>query len=211
VLNLRRFVLLMLLMFLMPLALPASRVGAQGVRDAEMLSGHWHLVFHGKCIMNSDNLRACRSLQGPATFAVMNVRGATLDVTGIGDYTSNRTGHYSVRFTTWISEHVPHAGASLHCDNTTVFLGTFTGTCREQGTGHGHIGMGITGMPDFWQDDAQGTWNGTPASRFATGGPTDTFNPACPGTYNAARFLRLFGFSAVPAGISARVVLTHRP
>ena len=65
---------------------------------------------------------------------------------------------------------------------------------ENTGSGHGHIAMGITGMPDFWQDDTHGSWNGTPGAHFAAGGPTDTFNPACPGTYDTARFLRLFGF-----------------
>ena len=188
-----------------------TQVSAQDREPREMLSGHWHLVFYGKCVMDSHNLQACRSLQGPASFAVMNVSGATLEVTGIGDYTSNRTGHYSVRFTTSIVERVPHVGAASRCSNATVFLQTFTGMCRERGSGHGHIAMGITGMPDFWQDDTHGTWNGTPGAHFAAGGPSDTFNPACPGTYDTARFLRLFGFRAVPAGITARVILTHRP
>jgi hypothetical protein len=198
-----------LVAILITLAAPSIQVSAQDRGQGEMLSGHWHLVFYGKCIMDSHNLRACRELQGPATFAVMNVPGATLEVTGIGDYTSNRTGHYTVRFTTWIREQVPHIGMTSHCSNTTVFLQTFTGSCREQGSGHGHIAMGITGMPDFWQDDTHGTWNGTPGVPFAAGGPSDTFNPACPGTYDTARFLRLFGFTAVPRGITARVVLTH--
>jgi hypothetical protein len=196
---------------LMMLAGPSIQVSAQNRELGEMLSGHWHLVFYGKCVMDSHNLQACRSLQGPASFAVTNVPGATLEVTGIGDYTSNRMGHYSVRFATSISERVPHVGAASRCSNATVFLQTFTGTCREQGSGHGHIAMGITGMPDFWQDDTHGTWNGTPGVHFAAGGPSDTFNPACPGTYNTARFLRLFGFRTVPSGITARVVLTHRP
>ena len=199
-----------LITILATLALPASPVRALHARESEMLSGHWHLVFHAKCIMDTHNLQACRSLQGPATFAVMEVRGATLDVLGIGDYTSNRTGHYSVRFTTWISERVSGIGGPSHCDNAIVFLKTFTGTCREQGTGHGHIAMGITGMPDFWQDDTRGVWSGTPAARFAAVGATDTFNPACPGTYDAARLLRLFGIKTVPADIFAHVVLTHR-
>lgn len=179
--------------------------------EKEMLSGHWHLVFYGKCVINSQNGAACRALQGPATFAAMTVPGATLEVKGIGDYASNRAGHYTVRFSTWVTERVPGAGRPAHCDDTTVFSGTYTGTCREQGTGHGHIAKGITGMPDFWQDDTSGAWNGNPPARFATGGPTDTFNPTCPGTYDTKRFMRLFGYRTVPAGITARVVLTHKP
>ena len=52
---------------------PTIQVSTQDREPREMLSGHWHLVFYGKCIMDSHNLQACRSLQGPATFAVMNV------------------------------------------------------------------------------------------------------------------------------------------
>ncbi len=179
--------------------------------EKEMLAGHWHLVFYGKCVMAPVNLNACRSLQGPATFAVMNVPGATLEVKGIGDYVSDKTGKYSVTFRTWVTERAPRTGRPAHCDNSTVFFGVFTRTCLEIGTGHGHIAKGVTGMADFWQDDTAGYWAGNPPAHFVTGGPTDTFNPTCPEVYSAKKFLSLFGFKSVPAGITARVVLTHRP
>jgi hypothetical protein len=179
--------------------------------DKEMLAGHWHLDFYGRCAMTAENVTACRYLLGPATFAAMDVPGAVIAVRGIGDYVSDRSGHFSVRFSTSISERVPHHGPAAACDNDTVFLGLVTGTCREVGTGHGHIARGITGMPDFWEDDSAGYWSGPPHARFASSSPTDAFNPACAGSYDTARFMWLFGIRHVPAGVVARVVLTHRP
>ncbi|HEX6506351.1 MAG TPA: hypothetical protein VF221_01850 [Chloroflexota bacterium] len=179
--------------------------------EQEMLAGHWHLDFYGRCVITAGNEKACRLLQGPASFAATSVPGATLTVRGIGEYISDRSGRFSVRFSTWITERVPHAGRPSRCDNAAVFLGVFTGTCREVGTGHGHIAAGMTGMPDFWEDDTTGSWSGPSHARFATSGATDTFNPACPGTYDTKRFLELFGVRPVPAGIEAHVTLVHRP
>jgi hypothetical protein len=200
----------LLAMFVSAIAL-SSTGRARVIAEKEMLSGHWHLVFYGKCVMSRANLAACRSLQGPATFAAMNVPGSTLEVKGIGDYVSDKTGKYSVTFKTWVTERVAGAAHPAQCNNTTVFFGAFTGTCLEIGTGYGHIAKGITGMSDFWQDETTGYWKGTPPAHFATGGPTDTFNPTCPEVYSAKKFLALFGFKSVPTGITAHIVLKHRP
>jgi hypothetical protein len=177
--------------------------------EKDMLAGHWHLDFYGKCVVKPGNGQACRYLLGPASFAAMNVRGAIISVRGIGDYVSDRSGHFSVHFRTWIAERVPHYGAPARCDDATVFLGLYTGTCRETGSGRGHIATGITGMPDFWEDDTAGFWDGPAHTPFASTGATDTFNPACAGRYDTKRFLGLFGVRPVPSGITARVVLIH--
>jgi hypothetical protein len=177
--------------------------------DRDSLAGHWRLDFYGRCTMSPANTRACGYLLGPAWFAAMRHPGAVIAVHGVGVYVSDAAGRFSVRFTTWITERVAHAGPPARCDNRTVFLTNFTGTCRETGAGHGHIARGITGMPDFWEDETAGTWNGPTHAPFATGGATDTFTPACAGRYDTRRFMRLFGVTTVPGGITARVVLVH--
>lgn len=177
--------------------------------ESEQLAGHWHLYWYGKCSITQQNQQACRDLQSPATFSVVGIPGAVLTVIGVGDYEANARGHYTVQFTTTVIERVPGVPAPAHCDNWLVFDRAFNGTCREVGWGHGHIAPGRLRMPDFWQDDTTGWWNGHPGARFSTRGPTDTFNPACPGTYDTARFMGLFGYRTVPPGIVARVVLTH--
>lgn len=65
-------------------------------------------------------------------------------------------------------------------------------------------------MPDFWQDDTAGVWKGRPAVAFADSSPTDTLNPACPGTLDTRQFMALLGVHHVPSGITAKLVLTHR-
>ncbi len=185
--------------------------------EREMLGGHWRLLFHATCVLTPRTIDACRTLQAPATFAVIGVVGASLTVNGIGDYQADSRGRYTVHFTTMVIEHVPQGSAPAHCSNALVFDGAYSGACREEGWGHGHIAQGRTGMPDFypvkgghtWQDDATGWWDGTPPARFAESSPVDTFNPACPGVYNTARFMKLFGYQTVPSGITARLVLTH--
>jgi hypothetical protein len=203
----RRLLTLALIISLIPAAFGSLPAHA----EKEMRAGHWHLDFTGTCKMTPANVHACQMLLGPATFAAMSVTGASISVHGVGVYVSDRSGHFSVRFTTWITERVPHAGPPTECDNTVVFLGQFTGACRETGTGHGHIARGVTGMPDFWEDDTAGTWSGKERARFVSTSSTDTFNPACAGTYNTQRFMKLFGIHPVPSGISARVVLIHTP
>lgn len=178
---------------------------------AESFAGHWHLLFHGTCVLNVANQQACRDLQGPAEFPVFNTVGASLSVLGVGDYISDAHGHYRVRFTTTIREIVPRGRAAVQCNNWLVFSSTFTGTCIERGTGHGHIARGRTGMPDFWQDDATGYWQGPHPARFSETTSTDTFNPACAGNFDTKRFMAFFGYHGVPRGITARVILTHRP
>ncbi|MBV9279927.1 MAG: hypothetical protein JOZ41_07585 [Chloroflexi bacterium] len=178
--------------------------------QAESLAGHWHLTFYGRCVNSPQNLQACRALQSPAVFAAMGVAGTVLTVRGIGDYVTDARGRYTVRFVTAISERAPHAEAPGQCNNAAVFHAIFNGTCREEGSGHGHIARGGTGMLDFWQDDAMGWWDGPRPVRFAESTPTDTMNPACAGVLDTAGFMKLFGFERVPAGISARLVLTHR-
>jgi len=177
--------------------------------EKEMLAGHWRLLFHATCVLNPRTVDACRTLQAPATFAVVGVMGASLTVNGIGDYQADARGRYTVHFTTTVIEHVPHGLAPAHCTNALVFDGIYSGACREEGWGHGHIAQGRTGMADFWQDDATGWWDGSPPARFAESSTVDTFNPACPGVYNTARFMKLFGYRTVPPGITARLVLTH--
>ena len=177
--------------------------------QAESLAGHWHLTFYGRCVLSAQNVQACAALQAPAWFAVYDRPGATLVVRGTGEYVADARGRYTVRFVTTISERVPGAAAPTRCDNSTVFDTVWTGTCREVGSGHGHIAPGATGMDDFWQDDTSGHWTGRPPVPFASGGPSDTMNPACPGTLGTAQFLRLFGIRHVPAGIQAKLILTH--
>ncbi len=176
---------------------------------AESFAGRWHLLSYTRCVNTPANEQACRTLQSPSIFAVMGVRGGTLTVRGDGQYVSNVAGQYRVRFVTTITESVPGGHRPAHCDNTTVFTTAFSGICREVGQGHGHISLGGTGMPDFWQDDTAGSWQGQAGGRFATSGPTDTFNPVCAGTLNARQYLALFGYRSVPRGISMRIVLTH--
>src|SRR5947209_2389567 len=184
-------------------------VGASPAR-AEDFSGHWHLVFYGRCVNSAVNRDACAALQGPARFAVFGHRGTVLTVRGVGDYTSDRAGRYTVRFWTTVTESVPGAGRPERCTDALVFDGAFSGTCRETGSGRGHIALGRTGMPDFWQDVTRGVWEGAPPIPFVTTDPTDTFNPACPGRLNVKQFLFLLGIHRVPAGITGSLLLTRR-
>jgi hypothetical protein len=177
------------------------------VVDAESLAGHWHLTFYGKCVQTANNVQACRDLQSPATFGIMGVPGSTLTVTGTGDYISDASGRFTVTFVTKITELWRRGHRPALCSNTLVFHGAYNGTCQERGTGRGHIAAGKTGMVDFWEDETSGEWNGNPGTRFFDAIPTDTMNPACPGVYNTARFMRLFGYTHVPPGITARLVL----
>jgi hypothetical protein len=186
-------------------SLPATVIRA----ESENLAGHWHLYWYGRCSITVENQQACRDLQSPATFPAIGLPGAVLTVVGIGDYQADTRGHYAVKFTTTITERVAGLPAPRHCDDWLVFGREFNGTCREVGFGHGHIAPGRLRMPDFWQDDTTGSWNGHPGARFSVSGPTDTFNPACPGSYDTARFMKLFGYRTVPRGIVAHVVLTH--
>jgi len=118
--------------------------------EREMLAGHWRLLFHATCVLTPRTIDACRTLQAPATFAVIGVAGAWLTVNGIGDYQADVRGRYTVHFTTTVIEHVPRGSAPAHCSNALVFDGAYSGTCREEGWGHGHIAQGRTGMPDFY-------------------------------------------------------------
>ncbi len=117
--------------------------------EKKMLAGHWRLLFHARCVLTPRTIDACRTLQAPATFAVMGVAGASLTVNGIRDYQADARGRYTVHFTTTVIEHVPHGSAPAHCSNALVFDGAYSGACREEGWGHGHIAQGRTGMPDF--------------------------------------------------------------
>lgn len=182
----------------------------QPVRAADMLAGHWHLMFYGKCTLTAANLQACHDLQSPGDFAVASVPGATLTVLGIGEYVSDARGHYRVHFTTMISATTPNAGRTSLCDNHTVFDTQFSGRCTEEGWGHGHIAKGGTGMLDFWEDDTTGFWHGNPTARFYESTTTDTLNPACEGTLTTNKLMRLLGYHSVPVGISARLTITHR-
>lgn len=177
---------------------------------AEDFSGHWHLVFYGRCANRPANRQACAALQGPARFAVFGNRGTVLTVRGVGDYVSDSAGRYTVTFWTTVTEEAHGAGRPVHCTDALVFDAVFNGTCREVGSGRGHIAPGRTGMPDFWQDETSGRWLGNPPISFVTTSPTDTFNPACPGHLNTGQFLAIFGIHRVPRGIFASVVLTHR-
>jgi hypothetical protein len=177
---------------------------------AEDFSGHWHLIFYGRCANAPANWAACAALQGPARFAIFGRTGTVLTVRGVGDYISDRAGRYTVRFWTTVTEEVPGAHRPQQCTDALVFDGVFNGTCREHGGGRGHIAPGRTGMPDFWQDVTHGVWDGSPPAPFVTTVPTDTFNPACPGRLDTKHFLALFGIRRAPAGITASVVLTRR-
>ncbi|MGH2441654.1 MAG: hypothetical protein ACRDFX_00625 [Chloroflexota bacterium] len=186
----------------------ATCSGSAARADKDTLAGRWHLSFYGKCVNTPRNLSACIALQQPATFPVMGKSVTVLVVRGTGTYISDARGRYTVRFVTSITERVPGITSRVHCSDPAVLYTEFSGTCTERGSGHGHVALGGTGMKDFWQDETAGRWSGTGAP-FAETSPTDTFNPVCAGTLNTAKFLGLFGFKHVPAGITARLVLTH--
>jgi hypothetical protein len=138
----------------------------------------------------------------------MAVRGGTLRVKGIGDYTVDAGGHYTVRYNTFITESAPGARKPSICNNRVVFETVFTGTCMEDGTGRGYIAPGGTGRNDFWEEETQGDWCGHAGTQFEVTALTDTLNPAVPGVYDTREFLALFGVKA-SAGVTVKVVLTR--
>lgn len=202
----RRLTIILCVLVLLPVSVRSART----VQAKEMLAGHWHLVFYGRCVLTAANLQACRDLQSPAEFPITSVPGATLIVIGVGQYIADARGHYTVHFTTTITERVPHGRQVRQCNNTVVFTTNFNGRCEEEGWGHGHIARGRTGMDDFWQDDAHGFWRHNPSAHFAESTTIDTLNPACAGTLNTTQFMALLGDKFVPSGITARLALTHR-
>ena len=103
-----------------------------------------------------------------------------------------------------------------------VFVESYNGTCFETERGTAAIMQSeVTDLSDFFITSEFANYYGDPPMLNVhdpageSSYPLDTANPAVPGTYNTAGYLRLIGLigpnDTPPPGVSFSLVVTHRP
>jgi hypothetical protein len=178
------------------LALPTKQTQTA---HASGLEGHWVVGYFARCDHNSQNTAACNALLGPVD-SLLN----SLYITG------DEEGHTHIQATFEVTEHTP--GAKNLC-SPDIFSQPFNGTCRETEIDTGIIKQGITGLPDFWITDETAIFYSQPPVTVhdpagASSYPLDIGDPAVPGFYDTARYLKLLGFNSVPPGVLAQLVVS---
>lgn len=93
------------------------------------------------------------------------------------------------------------AGAKRQCSQIALQT-AFNATCRYTDHSNGHVEVGPTGFPEWWQESVTSTYYGTRVSHGTSHSLNDALIPLTAGHWNAAQILGLLGFKSVPPGVT---------